>query len=382
MRTINRNITNYYFAFFASYIPVSAFAIGFTVEDTEVDVYGYTKLDVIYDADVDMGVAVNPAVIDVSGQRSENSLTMHAQQSRLGFNTHTQIGEDQVKTKIEGDFLGGAFRLRHAYGEWNGILAGQTWTNLRGMISEAPTVNFVRRVGSIGARQTQLRYTSGNFSASLEDPNGMGGNELAFNPGFTELSQSTIPDVVVRYTDRSNLIKYSFASVVRHLEFDSGQNPSQTNPNISEDTAIAWGLHLEAAYSFTPDITVRGGVVHGSGLGGYVDTNPAASAYLDLNSGNLETIDVTGLVLGVSYNVGPGSINLIHQSVTADIDAALANSNYSSQDENYMSNYINYIWSPVKNVSFGAEAGLHERELANGNDGTALRLQTMAMFKF
>lgn len=33
----------------------------------------------------------------------------------------------ELKTVIEGDFFGtGNLRLRHAYGEWKGILAGQT----------------------------------------------------------------------------------------------------------------------------------------------------------------------------------------------------------------------------------------------------------------
>ncbi len=47
-------------------------------------------------------------------------------QSRIGLTTMTPQG---VKINLEGDFRGsggGSLRLRHAYGEYNGILMGQT----------------------------------------------------------------------------------------------------------------------------------------------------------------------------------------------------------------------------------------------------------------
>src|SRR5690606_27419847 len=110
-----------------------AHAINFKVEDTEVDIYGYVKLDVIYDVDADLGNAItrNKIRLDKTSGASGHT-TMSAYESRLGFTTKTLVGDHLLKTNIEGDFYGsggGNFRLRHAYGEWNGILAGQTWSN-------------------------------------------------------------------------------------------------------------------------------------------------------------------------------------------------------------------------------------------------------------
>ena len=55
-----------------------------------------------------------------------------------------------LKTNVEGEFYGdggfsdggGGFRLRHAYGVWKGVLAGQAWSNFGNTISLFPTVDF------------------------------------------------------------------------------------------------------------------------------------------------------------------------------------------------------------------------------------------------
>src|SRR5699024_2350252 len=111
-------------------------------------VYGFAKLDLIQDLDDDLGNAVNPGAIRADGQAGPGGhSTLHAYQSRFGIPTTTPTASGDLKTRIEGDFFGsggGEFRLRHAYGEWNGLLAGQTKTNFGSdrFIGFTPTVDF------------------------------------------------------------------------------------------------------------------------------------------------------------------------------------------------------------------------------------------------
>src|SRR5690554_876103 len=108
----------------------NALSYDFEVGDTKASVYGYAKLDIVYDVDSKLGNTTDHDSIRVDGQAGSNGHTsMHAYESRLGFTTETPASGSVLKTRIEGDFWpsGSAMRLRHAYGEWNGILAGQTF---------------------------------------------------------------------------------------------------------------------------------------------------------------------------------------------------------------------------------------------------------------
>ena len=73
---------------------------------------------------------------------------------------------------VEGDFRGGTLRLRHGYGSYKGVLAGQTWSNYNSFVGNTSTLDFDSLPGTAGyqGRTAQLRYTSGPFSFSVEDP--------------------------------------------------------------------------------------------------------------------------------------------------------------------------------------------------------------------
>ena len=63
---------------------------------------------------------------------------------------------------VEGDFYGSgnAFRLRHAYGSYGGLLAGQTWTNFLDPDNFPNTIDFESPMAFPSFRQAQVRYTA------------------------------------------------------------------------------------------------------------------------------------------------------------------------------------------------------------------------------
>ena len=367
-------------------LAVSGAAQAYTIEagDTTANVYGYAKLDMIYDVDDDLGNAVSRAAISLDGEDSSTGhTTMHAFQSRLGFTTSTPAGGSELKTMIEGDFYGGgggSFRLRHGYGEWNGILAGQTWTNFGGFLAMHPTIDFTPSPG-IGnaARQAQLRYTVDGFSVALEDPDSLGGkvtDEFDGTPTAADTHKTRLPDLTARYQGSAGDFNYAASALLRQVRYD--------DVGVSSDSATGWGLALEANAKVAEGVTIRGGVTHGDGIGGYLEGNPSAPAYVDPATGSLETIKATGGAASITVAAGPGNMTLGYGIATADLDDA-RNANVPGADganETFEAVHLNYIWSPIRNVTYGVEVGYHTREVADGRDGDAVRVQGMVQYSF
>src|SRR5271169_5076841 len=177
--------------------------------DTSIAIHGYTKLDMIYSFDARMGDSFAESTIP--GNHNANSNTgpqfrAHARQSRLTIETRTPTNYGQMGTYIQTDFFGTSpgsaggnntsnMRLRQAYGTLGNWLFGQTWTNFTDLDDQAETLDFFGPVGTIVARQAQVRYTypmgKWKFAGALENPAGMVGASLentvgtsvAFQPG-------------------------------------------------------------------------------------------------------------------------------------------------------------------------------------------------------
>lgn len=283
---------------------------------------------------------------------------------------------------IEGDFYGsggGTFRLRHAYGEWNGLLAGQTWTNFGGFLGMTPTIDFTGQVGQANiGRQAQLRYTIDGFSIALEEPTAIGGAVAAGEDGE---SKNSLPHLTLRYQGGVGDFNYAASAVVREVEY-------YNTDEDSDKGSTGWGLNLEASAKVAEGVTLRGSVTHGDGLGSYMYGNPYGPGYVNADGG-VSKIKGTGGTAGISIAAGDGNVNLGYGIATADLDDALADGIFVDADgeptdpsDKFESVYLNYIWSPVRNVTYGIEAGWHSRDTVRGNDGDAVRVQGMVQYNF
>lgn len=365
-------------------VSVSAAALDLNVNGTQAKLYGFAELNMIYDVDADLGPLLIPQRIGLNSDGAEGHFQADANQSRLGLSTVTELEDgSELKTVVEGDFFGGGpaggeLRLRHAYGEWKGILAGQTWTNFPGFTGIYPTVDFRVPVGTSNTRQAQLRYTTGNLSVALEEAGELGqkvAGSVKTEDGSAvadQFAKNGMPDFTVKYASRG-ATSYHAAAVMRQLSVDNGAD---------DDSAFGWGVSFGLAQEVTNALTLRASVVHGDGVGGYLNLNPGAPAYVV--DGNVETIEATGGTLAATLKVGPGAITLGTAIAKADWDDAV-NDGLNGADkanEEFRSTHLNYIWSPVKKITFGVEAAYHERETWEGDRGNALRLQGMAQYAF
>nr|WP_281376003.1 DcaP family trimeric outer membrane transporter [Halomonas cerina] len=365
-------------------------AYDFEVGNTTASIGGYVKLDFIYDVDADLGPVVAHENIRLDDEEGADGHTnLHARQSRIAFQTTTPVGGSTLKTHIEGDFFGSSasgapdLRLRHAYGSWNGILAGQTWSNFGTFIDFTPTIDFNGLLGQgVILRQAQLRYTTGGFSVALEDPATLGGAVAVTDPTSDFDDKSEYPDLTAQYTGSAGNLQYAASAMLRQLQVADSSG--------DEDDEMGWGVQAAASMELTPGITVRGGIGHGDGIGGYLlGRSPRGdfqglpiAAFVDSN-GSVETVDSTGGNVGVSIAAGPGNVNLAYARLTSDFDDAVDDGALTADDKDRFSSfYANYIWSPAERISYGIEAGLHEVETQGGDEGDAVRLQGMVMYSF
>lgn len=95
----------------------------------------------------------------------EPRFQLFANQTRFGIEAKKYISRvGDVNMRIEGDFLGdgNTFRLRHAYGQNDNFLIGQTWSTFSDVSSLPQTVDLDGPNSSCAERTIQVRYTT-NF---------------------------------------------------------------------------------------------------------------------------------------------------------------------------------------------------------------------------
>ncbi|MFO0411015.1 MAG: hypothetical protein ACK50R_05175, partial [Planctomycetota bacterium] len=116
-----------------------------------VKIGGYVKADLIHDFDpIDSTDFFDPSTIPV-GSLDRSNTRFHARQTRMNLDARW-LNESGIPLRfmIEGDFYGqgNTFRLRHAYGEYNRWIVGQTWTTFT---HRAALPNTLDNVGDVAS---------------------------------------------------------------------------------------------------------------------------------------------------------------------------------------------------------------------------------------
>ncbi|WP_275286867.1 DcaP family trimeric outer membrane transporter [Halomonas elongata] len=351
--------------------------------NTSVKIGGYIKFDAIYDLNQDLGDTLFVDGLDVSNEDSNSSFRAHARQSRLYLKTSTPTSLGNATTYIEGDFFGGGgnevfsnssgFRLRHAYGELAGLLAGQTWSNFMHFAAYPTTVDFDGPVGVSFIRQGQLRYTlpagPGELSLSAENPEGTG----------FEDARDTSPDVTARYHWNGENTEVETAAVVRRLKTDS---PAAS----SDDSTFGYGLMLAGNVDVTDSTRLMAGVMYGDGIGRYIYTangvedgeDSIGAAYINAG-GELETIEAYGFNVAVTQQwTDKFSSGLSFGQVRGDRPADLFPTSTRTLQSIHFSNF--YQWSEPVTLGFEISNGF--KELQNRDSENNTRLQLSAKYTF
>ncbi|MDG5500779.1 DcaP family trimeric outer membrane transporter [Marinobacter sp. BGYM27] len=362
-----------------------------TAENVKAEVYGYARMNAVYDIDEDIGASTQSGAFSKvnTGTAENNEVTgvfdADAVQSRIGL--RTTVAED-LKMVVEGDFRGnggGDLRLRHAYGEYKGVLLGQTWSNYNSFVGNTSVLDFDALAGNAGlqGRVTQARYTMGALSFSAEDS-----NTSILNSGS---SKESLPTLTARFESAAGPLSYSAAALVHQISYDTGSQ---------SDDAVGYAVFGAAKFAITPGISIQGALNYSDGANYYLyrsgEDFGAADAYV--NGSSLETISGYGGTIGMGFDVGTGSINVGYGIVTNDWDDAeddlgLAIATQSKdpagnaillgdQHETNSNVMVNYQFSPIKNVMMGVEYGYFMVDEVDGDDGDANRILFAGQYNF
>jgi hypothetical protein len=350
-------------------------AVSFDAGGWNTSVYGYARLNASYD--IDENVSSSTRSFDYNainvGAAEDNEASGYfgadAFQSRIGLKTTSPEG---VTFNVEGDFRGGGggtLRLRHAYGSYNGVLAGQTWSNFTSFVGNTGTLDFDSLPGAAGyqSRTAQLRYTTGPLSISAEQP------QSKFTSAGTA-EKDSMPALTARIEDSAGGLSYSAAVLAQQLGYDTGTN---------DDSAFGFGTFVAAKMALSDMITIQGSLSYTDGASSYLYRAGAESAYVAPN-GDVETISGYGGTIGAGFSLGGGrSINIGYGMTEVDLDDGVADGVIAATDAESISAVMaNYKWTPVKNVMMGIEYQYGMKEAQNGDDGDASRLLFAAQYNF
>ncbi|NNG80695.1 MULTISPECIES: DcaP family trimeric outer membrane transporter [Acinetobacter Taxon 24D] len=356
-----------------------------TAKGAEFNLYGNVRADASYQAEgggVDMPYnQINSVPLEgTAGNSDRFRSTLSA--TRLGLDFKTQAAEQEVKGKIEVDFLGGAnldnLRIRHAYVNYGNWLMGQTWSNFAVPDYMPETIDALAFVGGAVKRTPQVRYTSKfspqtNLVLAAEDPK-------------DKLSTQRFPALTAR-------LNHQFAD-----NFNISARAMGHEKRVNSDEEMAWGVGLGAKYDVVPGTTLKADYYHVKGDSSFVSfTNSGVvkAANGDLLQSEFDSITV-GLTqqfneklrgtLGYGYMTFDKDQNYI-DALIASTPATEAESNATRANKDLWQAWANVFYSPTKPLSFGLEYVYGERTAleaatTGGKTGEDNRINMVAIYNF
>jgi len=355
------------------FFATTAGAVTFEVDKTKMNIGGYTKLDVQY---ADPGLSGSGTVYGLGQMPSKDSkrdatLDITARESRLWFKTATETDAGTIKVHIEGDFYGddkgtnevatnsSGFRLRHAYGAFNGWLLGQTWTTFMDLGSLSELLDFGQHRSVVFIRQAQIRYThqlsNGSLMFSLENPENFITDPDTGAPVGSGFDNNNVPDVVARWVRKGEKWHTSLGLLGRQFKIDDSAG------NTDEEFAFAGSFSGKVMLTENDDVRFQ---INGGALGRYVGLVAHPGATYD--GSKLEALDSYGGSVAFQHKWSPTlRSTLVLSGTEADVatDSALF--------ESTRSGHLNLLWDVAKPLRLGVELALIEGDAANG-DGVEL----------
>jgi len=352
-------------------------SLEFLAGDVLIRFGGFAKVDFIQDFDFvgnEDQFKVNS--IPVSGDPDANlggGTNISARQTRFTLDVSSGADADRLHAYVEGDFFGSgnAFRLRHGYGEWRGILGGQTWSTFQDISARPFTLDYEGPDSEIFVRQAMLRYTSkigaDEWSVAVEDPTSEIGSAAIAGTGRSEL-----PDIVGRYRLNRSWGHVQAAAMLRQLRFVSSDGSL-------DETTGGYGINVSGSYTVGNDV-VMGHVAFGSGIGRYIESFSGTNSDAVVNAaGSLDALDAWAWTVGYTMHWNR-TLSSTASLGMAEIDNTAAQGPAAIAAASSI--HVNLVHNPGNRFLIGAELMWGERENNDGSTGDATRLQISAQYSF
>src|SRR5262245_54644784 len=366
---------------------------------TSFEIYGFAQADASYDTnrmDPQWDDAFRPSKIPtVEGTfGSDGQSSVSVKQSRFGVQGNVPIGENfgPLNFRFEFDFFGvgvdagqTTIRLRHFYGEWRSILAGQT--NSLFMDGEVfpNTIEYWGPTGMVFYRNVQLRWTpfrtdTSHFAIAIERP----GNDIdagsvrQLDPdlGANIKNDEELPDFTVQFRTRGSWGHVLVGGILRRVGFETLGTPD--NEPTGHDTG--WGVNLAGHLNLLRRDRLLGQVVYGHGIASYmndggVDLAPGGT----LLDPEAKAVPLLGWLIYYDHYWSDRWSTSLGYSVTQVDNTSLQATSAFHKGE-YAS--INLLYTPTPNLLIGGEAIWGQRTDNDGATGDDFRFQFSVKYSF
>jgi hypothetical protein len=311
--------------------------------------------------------------------------------SRASLDVRTPTGVGAMRAFLEGDFAGSSrvFRLRHAYGQWKGLIVGQTWSTFADPEAEPDGIDFEGLNAIALFRQPLVRWTkrfgeSFSLAGAIENP----------APDITNAQGvSQVPDIVVRARWRPaegrkgplglvsvrEGVHVNLALLFRQLR---GEPLDQPNTTLSTG-GFGAGLSGRLTAPWQADTgQITFSAYAGSGIGRYITdlgTLGGQDAYYDPETNTIDALSVFAWYLGYerrwdaklrsTFTYG----SVLVTNVAAQPGSAFHMTNRWS---------LNLTWSPIPRVDLVSEFLFGNRIDKDGQKGASSQLQLGTNFRF
>jgi len=340
---------------------------------------GFVKMNIVESFDpigsTDRFIVSTIPVPQTSGA-TNSSLTVS--QSRLNLELRDVTQNSPMRAFIEGDFAGpgNSFRLRHAFGQYEDLLIGKTWSTFMDAEARPEDLDFEGINGQILIRQPQIRYfpkiaKDWNLLVALEDPN----PEISGGEG-----KSRIPDFVLSVR-RTWFNKWHIKSALLYRKIEAVCDC--LNDPADDVTGWAFSFSGRSAIKWWDERdSLQFQLNYGSGYGRYVNDLGELSnsdAIFDPATGKLHALTVTAFYVAMQ-KWWAKSIRSNFNYSYVEVD----NFDFQPTDAYHRTERFsgNIIWSPTPRVDVGAELLYGKRQNRDDQSADAYQLQLSATYRY
>jgi hypothetical protein len=384
--------------------------------DISIRLYGFAELDWVHLFQGDNSTndySTAPYYLPIKGSidaKRTNRDYFTARESRLGLETGMPTRYGVLSVKIEGDFnneprTGNSatygdlrnvftqqatnsygFRVRHAYGQFAGLLVGQTWSTFMDVDNFPETVDYNGPVGGTFIRQPQIRYTygttkAGNFTVALE-------NSVTYVLGDDgSASASRMPDLVVRWDKGFEFGALSLRAMTQELRL------KKTGTDGNGDTFAIDAKKRGYGVAASGLVKTRGGadflvwgVTYGDGVGRYL--NYIEGATYDFDKNDIVVERAIGAYVGyqlkwsdmLRFNFAYGLTNEFDNDYTKLVRAQGLDTGQFGVNRNVQQAHAGFFVTPVKAVDMGLEGIWANRRTLAGEKGEDFRMNFLTRY--
>jgi hypothetical protein len=365
------------------------------------DIYGFAQADAIKEfnqIDPNWFDAVRPSKLpSVANQFGQDgNFYLGVRQSRFGVKTNIPTSDGDIKATFEFDMFGvgvdagqTTIRLRHAWGQWKQVGAGQTNSQFMDIDVFPNSLDYWGPNGMLFFRNVQVfwqPYQDGdsNLTVAIERPGASG--DAGIYADRVELqnikARFPSPDFTGHYRLGQSWGHVQVGGALRYIAYDDLIPNDQFNLS---GHVWGWGFSASSAVKANDNNTLRLQVVYGHGVENYFNDAPV-DVGIKKNLGNPvtpvvgEALPDLGIVAFLDHNwsdkwSSAGGYSLVNIS---NSDGQAANAYKRGQYA-----LVNLLCTPVKNLMMGGEFQWAHRE--NNSDGfkvSDVRLQFSLKYNF